>query len=54
MIRAEPVWVARSHELTRWSVIAEGIRGEVDEREEHDTNTCTQIGYSRWPEPPIR
>jgi hypothetical protein len=29
--------------LTRVSVIAEGIRGEVDEREQHDTNTRTQI-----------
>jgi hypothetical protein len=29
--------------LTKVSVIAEQIRGEADEHEEHDTNTCTQI-----------
>jgi hypothetical protein len=29
-------------------VIVEGIRGKVDEREEHDTNTCISIGYPRW------
>jgi hypothetical protein len=37
------LWCRSSRNLTKRSVIAEGIRGVVDEHEEHDTNTRTQI-----------
>ena len=46
-MRAKPEGVPNLHGLTRVSVIAEGIRGEVDEREELDTNTRTQ--HNRLP-----
>jgi hypothetical protein len=37
------LWCLIFMNLIKVSLIADGIHGEVDEREEHDTNTCTQI-----------